>query len=266
MSAGTPSVPEMPASPDRAPEDPSDKSCGRTASPERYRAYQRDIARRVILPFLKSRGVDLVGKRLLDVGCGYGGMEDVWAEAGASPVGLDINPERIKGLSGEFVAGDIRSLPFGPGTFDIVLAHDCIEHVPATSDVLAEIKRVLAPGGAVFVSFPPFLGPYGGHQHGSPTWVKYFPYGHLLPRRIWLKLADAPAYVRSFEGLARLSMRRFETAAREAGFRIRARRSFIVRPEVALRMGLASIPAGPAEAIAPAMEFLITGVFYVLGA
>lgn len=241
-------------------------SAGRTASPERYRDYQRDIAGRVILPFLSSRGVTLAGKSLLDVGCGYAGMEDVWAAAGASPVGLDINPERLAGLGGRFVAADVRSLPFAPAAFDLVVAHDCVEHVADTAAVLAEMRRVLAPGGAAFVSFPPFFGPYGGHQHGSPNWAKYFPYGHLLPRGLWLTLANAPAYVRSYEGLARLSMRRFERAARDAGLAVRARRSFLVRPEVALRAGLPTIPAGPLEAIAPATEFIITGVFYLLGA
>ncbi|MGE2721077.1 phthiotriol/phenolphthiotriol dimycocerosates methyltransferase [Mycolicibacterium celeriflavum] len=97
------------------------------------------------------------GKRVLEVGCGHGGGASYLARtmAPASYVGLDVNAagvefcrrrHQVPGL--EFVHGDAEDLPFPAESFDVVInvesAH-CYEHFDR---FLAEVARVLRPGGA----------------------------------------------------------------------------------------------------------------------
>ena len=74
---------------------------------------------------------------------------------------------------------DAAQLPFEAGRFSLVFCASLIEHIPDPSRLLAQIRRVLAPGGFVYLSFPPFYSPVGGHQ--------FKPY-HLLGERWALRL------------------------------------------------------------------------------
>jgi SAM-dependent methyltransferase len=100
--------------------------------------------------------VDLRGKQVLEVSCGHGGGASYLARAlgPASYTGLDLNPagvafcqkrHAVPGLS--FVRGDAQKLPFADGSFDAVVnveASHCYPNFPA---FLAEVARVLRPGG-----------------------------------------------------------------------------------------------------------------------
>lgn len=100
---------------------------------------------------------------VLDLGTGSGFVaRTVAARSGFSGhvLGIDLSPELIKaaarlaegeGLDGKvrFEAGDTRSLKMESGSFDAVIAHTLISHVPDPVSVIAEISRVLKPGGVV---------------------------------------------------------------------------------------------------------------------
>ena len=227
------------------------QSASRFSSSDAYRGYQQRIAREGLLPLLAATGISLSGKRLLDVGCGTGGMTTVWRSEGARAVGMDIDASRLVGLPSGFLAGDVTRLPFRDGAFDLVFAHDCIEHVPDLGAALSEIARVLADDGRAFITFPPFYSAYGGHQQGSRSWVKYLPFGHIMPSRLWLALAGSGRYSAMFRGLSRLSMSRFERALPARGLAVEKRFAFIIRPEVALRAGLPSVGASARRAYPP---------------
>ncbi len=99
---------------------------------------------------------------MLDVGCGTGATTRLlarWPEVRAV-VGIDPSPvflERARELAAAhrhvtFEQGDVRRLDFADGSFDVALAHTCLTHVPGPEQALAELLRVLWPGGwlAVF--------------------------------------------------------------------------------------------------------------------
>ena len=94
------------------------------------------------------------GDVIVDLGCGSG-RSIVWNHAsGATIVGIDVAPyfahEALE--RGDLVLGDLRRLPFADGTFDKAYALDVFEHLSpdALAAVLAEIARVVKPGGQVF--------------------------------------------------------------------------------------------------------------------
>jgi ubiquinone/menaquinone biosynthesis C-methylase UbiE len=96
------------------------------------------------------------GQRYLDVGCGNGAAALYLSQTyNLHVTGVDIDPDQIRlaqtesaGLNGaRFMAGDGRLLPFEAGEFDIVFTNKVTHHVPYWPDVLAEMVRVLKPGG-----------------------------------------------------------------------------------------------------------------------
>ncbi len=242
---------------------PAGKSV-RFASSTAYRRYQVRVAREAILPVLGRMNVSLAGRAVLDLGCGHGGMSEVLRDEGARVVGLDRDAARLSGEEGSFTAGDAEVLPFASGVFDVVIAHDVIEHMPGYEAALSEVERVLSPGGRALVTFPPFFSPFGGHQQGLGIPWRFFAYGHMLPRPLWLSMAGSPEYRRLFDGLARMTISAFERAVSRTGLDVLERLFYLVRPEVALRMGLRPLEAPLLAGLGVLREFLTGAVFYLL--
>jgi ubiquinone/menaquinone biosynthesis C-methylase UbiE len=107
------------------------------------------------------------GQKALDVGCGTGVVAVTAARAGAQVTGLDLTPAllekarenaRIAGVSIDWREGDAESLPFGDGAFDIVLSQFGHIFAPRPEVAIAEMLRVLKPGGTIaFATWPPEL-------------------------------------------------------------------------------------------------------------
>lgn len=98
------------------------------------------------------------GLTLLDVGCGPGTITAEFAArlAPGRVVGLDAAQEIIDRANEQFardgldfVVGDAYALPFEDGSFDIVHAHQTLQHVADPVAVLREMRRVATPGGIV---------------------------------------------------------------------------------------------------------------------
>ena len=125
-----------------------------------------------VIAFLDRSGIPVRG-RVLDAGCGGGGMPLSLAEEVAQVVGIDP-AERFQDAGGRlgrerqmrnlhFALADGMALPFTSGSFDLVLSHAVIEHVSDALLYLHECARVLAPGGHVYLSTSPYLSFAGAH-------------------------------------------------------------------------------------------------------
>lgn len=142
-----------------------------------------------VIAFLERAGVGIAG-RVLDAGCGGGGMPLSLAEEAAFVVGIDPAPRfgdagvrlaRERKLSNlRFVLADGMFLPFRAGAFDVVLSHAVIEHVSDAGRYLSECARVLAPAGHVYLSTAPYLSFAGAHL---PRLKVQVPLHLLLGRR-----------------------------------------------------------------------------------
>ncbi len=125
-----------------------------------------------VIAFLDRAGVALTG-RILDAGCGGGGMPLSLAEEASLVVGIDpaerfqqagVRLGQERGLTNlHFALADGMYLPFPDGSFDLVLSHAVIEHVADAPLYLREAARVLAPGGRMFLSTAPYLSFAGAH-------------------------------------------------------------------------------------------------------
>ena len=119
------------------------------------RRYTAEASAAYLLPQLRP------GFRILDFGCGPGTISTGLAKAVAPGElhGIDMEESQIElarsvaKASGQdnaiFHVGDVTDLPFEDGFFDVAHCHNVLMHVPDTSAVLAEVKRVLKPGGII---------------------------------------------------------------------------------------------------------------------
>jgi SAM-dependent methyltransferase len=125
-----------------------------------------------VIAFLDRNDVR-VGGRVLDVGCGGGGMPLSLAEHAERVVGIDpvnrfeqagVRLARERGIGNlHFVLADGMDLPFETGSFDLVLSHAVIEHVSDAARYLRECRRVLKPDGRIYLSTAPYLSFAGAH-------------------------------------------------------------------------------------------------------
>ena len=96
------------------------------------------------------------GMRALDLACGTGDIAFAVAERGAEVVGLDVTHRMLQLARAKrstptvrLVTGDMMALPFPDRTFDLITTGYGIRNVPRIEPALAEIRRVLRPGGLV---------------------------------------------------------------------------------------------------------------------
>ncbi|MET8349491.1 class I SAM-dependent methyltransferase [Micromonospora sp. NPDC005206] len=109
----------------------------------------------------------LAGRTVLDVGGGPGYFASAFRDAGARYVGLDPDVGDFS-AAGESVAGMLRgsgtALPVRSASVDVTFSSNVLEHVSEPARMLDEMARVTRPGGVLFVSFTPWLSPWGGHE------------------------------------------------------------------------------------------------------
>jgi SAM-dependent methyltransferase len=93
-------------------------------------------------------------QRVLDVGCGNGRYTSRLREAfpEAEVIGIDLASGVLESVPEPTVVADVTDLPFEDGSADVVLAMHMLYHVPDIPAALDELRRVLAPGGVLFVS------------------------------------------------------------------------------------------------------------------
>jgi SAM-dependent methyltransferase len=198
-----------------------------------------------VIAFLERAGVAIRG-RVLDAGCGGGGMPLSLAEEARQVVGIDpinrfgdagvrLGRERSLGNL-QFALADGMALPFATGAFDLVLSHAVIEHVADAALYLRECARVLAPGGRVYLSTAPYLSFAGAHL---PRLKVPVPLHLLFGRRI--------AFA-SFGFLARHATWTLKEPAHENSFIQLARRGEIKQDDLLEKVTVSSLRAQIAAA------------------
>lgn len=122
-------------------------------------------------------------KVVLDVACGSGYGSKLLAERARSVIGVDLAPDAVEyarehygAPNVEYRCGDALGMPVDDGSVDVVVSFETFEHVPDQERFLAEVKRVLTPGGVCLLSTPNV----DEYPTGNAFHVKEFQLGELL--------------------------------------------------------------------------------------
>ena len=123
---------------------------------------------------------DLTDRRVLDVGCGKGRFARVLQEQnpGAKIVGLDISEDMLAGVPASVgkVSALMTELPFAAASFDCVYATESLEHAVEIDKAVAEMCRVLKPGGKLVI-IDKNVEHWGRFK--TPAWERWFERGEL---------------------------------------------------------------------------------------
>lgn len=220
---------------------------------------QVDNARNYVLPFVEKTLPVGSGVRVLEIGCGEGGVLKAFFEKGCVCVGVDLDQLRID-LAWQLLKEEISEgrmeimnqnvydedfLSRFSASFDLIILKDVIEHIHGQEAFIPFMKKLLRPGGQIFFGFPPWYMPFGGHQQiAQKKWTSKLPYYHLLPLPVyrWL-LKTAGESEHNVTALLEvketgISIERFERICRQSGYSIVNRQWFLINPIYQFKFGL----------------------------
>lgn len=166
----------------------------RNVFPNLASVYERAVEDRLslivgedILATVEDVVMPHMGARILDIGCGYGTFVLTCRKRGYDAVGIDVAEFELRiarrrlraaGVDGDsaivYQTATATRTPFVARSFDAVTLWNTIEHVPSYADVLAEVDRLIAPRGFVFVTAPNYLA-FRREAHYQIPWVPLFP-------------------------------------------------------------------------------------------
>jgi 2-polyprenyl-3-methyl-5-hydroxy-6-metoxy-1,4-benzoquinol methylase len=161
---------------------------------ERYFKEQVFTTEKHVIPYIQEVMKLTPNLVVAEIGCGEGGNLKPFLDFGCKVIGIDLSESKI--ANGEvffaehplkanltLVAQDIYEV--SPDTFhrfDLVIMRDTIEHIHDQDKFMEYLKQFLNPGGKVFLAFPPWRMPFGGHQQICRSkFLTKLPYFHILP-------------------------------------------------------------------------------------
>lgn len=239
-------------------------------------------SKKYFLPYISKYKQLSQNSRILEIGCGDGGNLLPFAQMGCYTLGVDIAKGRIAdaknffascNTKGDFIASDVFQLKELQGSFDIIICHDVIEHIDDKYRFLSLLPQFLAQDGMIFMSFPAWQMPFGGHQQICfSRVVSHLPYIHLLPQvfyRLLLKtFGEDDACVKELMSIkkTRTSIELFERVLKSVrSFDVIDRVFWFINPHYETKFGLSPrLLPRCLGAIPYARNFLTTSCFYVL--
>lgn len=239
-------------------------------------------SRKYFIPYIGRYKQLGKNRRILEIGCGDGGNLLPFAQMGCYTLGVDIAEGRIAdarkffdscGAKGEFIASDVFLLKELQGSFDIIICHDVIEHIGDKQRFLSLLPQFLAKDGIIFMSFPAWQMPFGGHQQICRNKiVSHLPFIHLLPTpfyRLLLKASGEDDFcINELMSIkeTRTPIKLFEQTLKDIGtLLVKDRTLWFINPHYETKFGLRPrlLPKWIAR-LPYVRNFFTTSCFYIL--
>jgi 2-polyprenyl-3-methyl-5-hydroxy-6-metoxy-1,4-benzoquinol methylase len=253
------------------------------ADRKRYFEIQALNAARYVIPFIEEQFPLSPGMRILEIGCGEGGVLKAFTDKGCIGVGVELEEGRVENakqyMDAELRAGNVSFIskdiyltdPASElgGLFDVIVLKDVIEHIHDQPKLIAWMKGFLKPGGVIFFGFPPWYMPFGGHQQMCRNkWLSKLPYYHLLPRFMYrgiLKWKKEPVEALMEIRDTGISIERFEKICKQTGYAILHNRHYLINPIYEWKFGWKPRKqAAVIKAIPYVRDFFTTCVYYMI--
>ena len=221
------------------------------------------------------------GMHVLEIGCGDGGNLVPFARLGCKVMGVDMSPSRIEvakkcfdniNLEGTFIASDIFKVKELERQFDLIVCHDVLEHIPDKSTFLSNLKKYVKPGGMVFMSFPAWQMPFGGHQQICHNkFLSHLPFYHILPRPIYRAILrmghEDNGIIQELMNIksTKCPIETFEHLVKKQQLQVMDRRFYFINPHYEVKFHLKPRRLTPFIGSIPwVRNFFTTSCFYIL--
>lgn len=253
---------------------------------DRYFEMQRENAAAYVIPFIEERRPVQSTDHVLEVGCAEGGVLKAFLDRGCHGVGIELLPQRLASarhyLQAELDSGqvalraaniyDVDPQSSFARLFDIIVLKDVIEHIPDQERLLRKLQNFLNPGGVIFLGFPPWQMPFGGHQQiCRHRLLSKLPYYHLLPAALYRRILEAAGEPKQvIQELLEikqtgLSIGEMEKMAKGAGFAVVHRQLYLLNPIYRYKFDLPARKQWTiVENIPYLRNFLTTCAYYLL--
>lgn len=245
-----------------------------------YFKEQDVTTKKYVIPFVESVMPLLANAAILEVGCGEGGNLKPFLDRGLKCTGVDIACNKIENGELYYIEhpkkGNLNLVCHDFYTwkteekFDLIFLRDVLEHLPNRDKFFEKAKMLLKPGGKVFLGFPPWQNPFGGHQQICENKkLSKAIFIHLLPRSIytWLlrKGGESEAKIKSLMEIVdtRISIGQFRRLAKNGGFKIDKEILYFINPNYETKFGLK--PRKQILAFVPVLRnFIVTTCYYLI--
>lgn len=250
-------------------------------------SQQVENSENYVLAFINETFKIVSGLKVLEIGCGEGGVLKPFIDRGCNCIGVDLDDVRID-IANDIFKNEVNSnnvifltknvydtdfLKKYKNYFDLIILKDTIEHVPDQGKFIPYLKNLLAPSGQVFFGFPPWQMPFGGHQQVCLKKISsVLPYYHLLPTFIYKKLLKLFGEPKSkIDELIEIketgiSIERFERIVANSDFKIKNKTHFLFNPIYKYKFGLTPRKqVGFITHLPYLRNFLTTCVYYTIG-
>ena len=250
---------------------------------DRYQYFKEEgqTTEKYFMPYIEQWGGGERPATVLEVGCGEGGNLLPFAIRGCDVTGVDMCEGRIAeaqdfferaGAKGRFICSDILKLRGEGRMYDLIIIHDVVEHIKDKAGMMAALKTFLAPQGVVFVAFPAWQMPFGGHQQiASSKTISHLPFIHLLPKAVYRKMmmwcGEKKGTINELMSIkeTRCTIEMFNDTARQTGYKIENRQLYFINPHYETKFGLRPRKLSKAISHIPVVrDFFSTSCFYIL--
>jgi len=221
------------------------------------------------------------GLNVLEIGCGEGGNLLPFAQRGCNVFGVDMAKHKIddaieyfaqENTPATFIASDVFKLKELEQQFDLIICHDVIEHITDKDGFITKCRIMLKPHGMMFMSFPAWQMPFGGHQQICKSkFLSHLPWFHLLPAFLYkwnLKLfGERESCINELLDIKRCKcpIERFERTIKNTPFTILERRFWFINPHYEIKFHLKPHKLWRWVGAIPYLRnFFTTSAFYML--
>jgi SAM-dependent methyltransferase len=218
--------------------------------------YQYLLGRDFTIEYLKWNNAFASGSVICEIGSGEGGVAQALALAGAKEVlCTDILEHRLEagqlmannfGLNIKYIYHNVMEDDIPAewlGKFDLVIFRDVMEHLEDPELAMKRILLLLKQDGKLFITFPPYYSPYGGHQQiVRGNIFSKLPFIHYLPKNIFKLLVSSGLDYGIDEVIRlkdyRLTPRKLKKIAKKLNYSITTEDYFLLRPVFKPRFNL----------------------------
>ena len=221
---------------------------------EKYFLEQSYTTEKYVIPYINELLPITSDLTIAEIGCGEGGNLKPFLDIGCKVTGIDLAENKISNANKFFdnhpkksnltlIAEDIyRVNPEKLLPFDLIMMRDTLEHIHDQSSLLEHLKKFIKPSGKIFLAFPPWRMPFGGHQQMCENaFLSKLPYFHLFPNTLYigiLKLfGESEARVNGLLEVKEtgISISRFKKILNQRNFKINKETFYLINPNYEIK-------------------------------